>query len=685
MIIFDKAAPQLKFWDKDFLKDFENSHPNQRISIVLWSKNSSSIISQIKFAIENEIEIVLSDLLPEELPERVLNHEYKFFVEKFFFVLPHFKNNFVIQGNPKCDNIQLLVSDEEEKSSNLNRSLELVKCELIKQSILIQKTVSELYKGKSESYLLNNNFKKIIVDTIDPNAQLYLTLIAACKNIEIKFLSKPVLSISRIFGCGLDFFPKHHSDSEHSLRKTIKSLFLEPKNEIIIIYKNLLEKICSSYSYENFLRVIENDVFLKFCDQSPRETIDDRLWINPWYNFLVDTSGTKKVSLARFKRRQINIFINLSINDKKVIEKFSKSVDKLIEEYLQSFLFCLKSGAWMEDFRLIVLTFPQLFDECIPTIINNRYLSHNKSQDIFSSIAELIFFASFEHGIKETERTNLRSISLHFFKLDRDSHKLAQNSKYHFHYELIECFIKNPLDLHNKILDCFNKPITFKNSIEYSTILFPLIFEKSELLKVVSNLDLKKTAWMCLVRGILRTKNIDFYRLFWIKEESDTHIFNEISDLFETLEITCVYSDIANLKAGKHFNFDSSKIYSPKDKLNLFITMLAYGKKDEALSLIKSTEDKSIYNQLESCFLLPFQKDAGSIVELNSYINQIDLHQICLPESSLDHPLQLSFYSYLADRLDSNCKDELARRDQSESTLSVHLRKLINLHYSCKI
>ena len=212
-----------------------------------------------------------------------------------------------------------------------------------------------------------------------------------------------------------------------------------------------------------------------------------------------------------------------------------------------------------------------------------------------------------------------------------------------------------------------------------------MIFEKSELLKVVNNLEINETSRMCLVRGILRTKNIDFYRLFWIKEESERYIFNEILDLFETLEITCVYSDIANLKVGKHFNFDSSKIYTPKDKLYLFIAMLAYGKKDEALSLIKGTEDRSIYNQLESCFLLAFQNNADSNIELNFYINRIDLHQICLPESSLDHPLQLSFYSYLVDRLDSNCKDELARRDQSESTLSVHLRKLINLDHSSKI
>lgn len=685
MIIINKAAPKPRFWHEDFLKDFETNHHNQTASMVIWSENPSSIISQIKFAIENKTELVLTDMLPDELPERVLNHEYKFFVEKFIYIFPHFKNNFKIQDNTKCDNFQLLVTDREEKSSNFNKSLELVKGELIKKSFLIQKSVDELYKGKSESFLLNNNFKKIIVDTIEPTAQLYLTLIAACKNIEIKFLSKPVLSISRIFGCGLDFFPKHHSDSEHSLRQTIKSLFFEPKNEITIIYKSLLEKICSSYSYDNFLRVTENDVFLRFCNQSPRETIDDRLWINPWYNFSEDKSGTKKVSLGRFKRRQINTFINLSINDKKVLEKFSKSVDKLIEGYLQSFLFCLKSGAWMEDFRLIVLTFPQLFDECIPKIINNRYLSHNKAQDIFSSIAELIFFASFEHGIKETERTNLRSISLHFFKLDKDSDKLAQNSKYRFHYELIECFINKPSELYDKVLECLNKPITFKNSIEHSTILLPLIFEKSELIKVVNNLEINETSRMCLVRGILRTKNVDLYRLFWIKEESETHIYNEISDLFETLEISCVYSDISNLKAGKHFNLDSSKIYSPKDKLNLFIAMLAYGKSDEALSLIKSTEDQSIYNQLESCFLLPFQKDAGSIVELNSYINQVDLHKLCLPESSLDHPLQLSFYSYLADHLVSSCKDELARKDQSESTLSVHLRKLINLHYSCKI
>ena len=357
MIISDKSVPKPNFWDSDFIKDFETSHPKEKISTVIWSEDASTIINQINFAIENETEIVLSDMLPDELPERILNKEYKFFVDKFFYTPPHFQNNFEIKDSLYgCGNLVLLVTDKE-KDNNLNKSLELVKAQLVKESILIQKTVDELYNGKSESFLLNTNFKKIILDTTEPNAQHYLTLIAACKNIEITFLKKAALSISRIFGSGLDLFPSCHSDGENSLRQKIGNLFFESKNNITLIDTKLLKKICSPYSFEKFLNITEDDKFLKFCNNIPKKTIDDRLWINPWYNFLVDESGTKKIHLGRFKRRQANILIGISINDKKSIEKFSNSVDKFIDEYLRSFLFCLKSGAWMEEFRLMILNF----------------------------------------------------------------------------------------------------------------------------------------------------------------------------------------------------------------------------------------------------------------------------------------------------------------------------------------
>ena len=89
MIISDKSAPKLNYWDRDFLEDFETSHPKEKTSTLIWSEDSTAIISQIKFAIDNEVGTIISEILPDELPDNLLIEEYKFFEKHYLYVPPH--------------------------------------------------------------------------------------------------------------------------------------------------------------------------------------------------------------------------------------------------------------------------------------------------------------------------------------------------------------------------------------------------------------------------------------------------------------------------------------------------------------------------------------------------------------------------------------------------------------------
>ena len=77
------------FWNKNFINNFISSKNDKKVSTLLWKEQDEDIYAQLVDCIENKSDIILSEILPNELPSGTTLLEYKYFINKFMFCPPH--------------------------------------------------------------------------------------------------------------------------------------------------------------------------------------------------------------------------------------------------------------------------------------------------------------------------------------------------------------------------------------------------------------------------------------------------------------------------------------------------------------------------------------------------------------------------------------------------------------------
>ena len=63
------------FWLQSFIKDLNDKYSNKKISYLLWDEDEKQIITQIEDHVKNTPDIILSEMLPCELPDRIAPEE----------------------------------------------------------------------------------------------------------------------------------------------------------------------------------------------------------------------------------------------------------------------------------------------------------------------------------------------------------------------------------------------------------------------------------------------------------------------------------------------------------------------------------------------------------------------------------------------------------------------------------
>ena len=88
MLIANPFSPKAKFWDDDIVDFYASKSSDKKTSFLTWSPNASIIHEQVKWLIENSIDIILSEILPDEIPHDTLLEEYRFLLERIKFIPP---------------------------------------------------------------------------------------------------------------------------------------------------------------------------------------------------------------------------------------------------------------------------------------------------------------------------------------------------------------------------------------------------------------------------------------------------------------------------------------------------------------------------------------------------------------------------------------------------------------------
>ena len=63
----DKPKPL--FWEKNFTENFRNINASLNIGMIIWNKDTNIIKSQIRKAMQDWADVLLSEILPDDLQE----------------------------------------------------------------------------------------------------------------------------------------------------------------------------------------------------------------------------------------------------------------------------------------------------------------------------------------------------------------------------------------------------------------------------------------------------------------------------------------------------------------------------------------------------------------------------------------------------------------------------------------
>ena len=87
MLINNKDFQVQTFWDEKCIDEIKKQNVNRKISFVNWDNDGKKIANQLQYAIQNDVEKIYSDLLPDELPHHIMPYEYVFFLRKSTWII----------------------------------------------------------------------------------------------------------------------------------------------------------------------------------------------------------------------------------------------------------------------------------------------------------------------------------------------------------------------------------------------------------------------------------------------------------------------------------------------------------------------------------------------------------------------------------------------------------------------
>ena len=88
MILRNSELPKSKYLTEQILREFSEKHSGKKIVTLVWSSKPGEITRQIEYAIDNKVDIILSEVLPDEVGFEMDHKMYEFFLSKYIFAPP---------------------------------------------------------------------------------------------------------------------------------------------------------------------------------------------------------------------------------------------------------------------------------------------------------------------------------------------------------------------------------------------------------------------------------------------------------------------------------------------------------------------------------------------------------------------------------------------------------------------
>ena len=261
------------FWKEDFIKDFKSQN-DKLVSSLHWKGSEEDILSQLAEAFNLNAELILTDILPDELPTETPSQLFDFYIKRFNYCPPHFSLHSEYTLDTKKDN--LLVYDKNYKGT-LSKSH--IKSTLLNQFSETNDFTVQTFNHDFDSLdKLNKKISgidRLILVSDCPN----LTNYVVCASINYKFklnIYPRLKNSSRLNGLGSTVCTNDIEKERKSIRSIFNALMLE--NTTIKVHPNNAIELLKINSVDNYYKLFENPIVNYYFSSLHRHDIKCYLW-----------------------------------------------------------------------------------------------------------------------------------------------------------------------------------------------------------------------------------------------------------------------------------------------------------------------------------------------------------------------------------------------------------------------
>jgi hypothetical protein len=277
MILQNSKLPKSKYLSEQILKEFSEKHSGKKIVTLVWSNKPGEITRQIEYALDNKVDIILSEVLPDEVGFE-MNHEmYEFFLRKYIFV-PPILNNSDRQSLTNSKKKSYIFTDKTIKREDRFSSI----IQYLNRTDLFEIIdISELRDFVTElsNYVSVSNH--VIINACSPQDILAVVLISLTQSKRFTILSETAYSPFRysVFGINItNFLPVETS----SLRYKIQGILGSEKVDTNLLpdcFRKAID-LTTKPEFNSLHEIVFSEPF-KTLDQLYKTQVNDTLWKRP--------------------------------------------------------------------------------------------------------------------------------------------------------------------------------------------------------------------------------------------------------------------------------------------------------------------------------------------------------------------------------------------------------------------
>lgn len=603
MLIANPFSPKANFWNDDIVDFYASKSSDKKTSFLTWTPDASIIHEQIKWLIENSIEIILSEILPDELPNDILLEEYHFLLERIEFIPPskiQSRSNDLKVARDKA----IITDNIEEFFPNCTKNQISTILNIIEENLDYE--VIELNRSNNfeNAIRIIQNAKSVILGTNNPVLSHYFEIIRNNHKLNCFYRNKlKAGSPFRYFYTGINYFNDSFFNKKASLRETITFLLK------ITDLKDQENRLLDAKLFSNFQNALMQKDYSLIQSQSTT-LLSSSLYQNkdlpqicsqPTVFSSIAIQGEEKTDAFlisnRFTRRSFYSYIFCKDEEFPSFKNDPRVKSMFIELIAKDFLYKQKHWIWEGFFSSFLKEIPEASLSIIK-LIKDRKISFK--DDYYGYLGENFLAAGANMNASSEFKKNCHDSAMFCF----NHSKQANLTEYSDCYDFVQFLENKPNKINDHFLKIISNPKVNRKKSKALTRLIPLVLDHEELIPFTKDIDLNLIE---LSQGIWKSFGLNYWDLIFsyefLKDKKDilNRILNLLTHFTPDKENFSIDMVMLSIFLGREQDFPS-KVIPNNYKFEIAYLHKLCGNIEYAEKLIKAIDKDS--NDLTQCLML---------------------------------------------------------------------------------